>query len=192
MAMLKKPKWEMVALRVAAGMSGTRAYREVYGCTQSAAASRASVLLRNVKVDERIRELCTEASSKCKEDGLLALAEKRRNLAQIWRCSLGDLVDENGQPMIEKINALPAWCISEFKVTETCHVRGKRNPTRVLRRSYKLKLTDKIWALQVDNELSGDASGSADEPAEERIARRNRVNAMLRTMPAHGGAPAAP
>ncbi len=183
------PRAELFALLVAMGAAGVDAYMKAYDSrNRRSASASASALLAKVSVSERVASLRQEHFKQVSDAGFLTLDETRRGLAQIWRCSLADLIDDKGRLRIDQVRKLPAWCIGKFEVTETSYTRGSKRPTTVTKRHCKLELTDKLRAVQIDAELRGDKPPDLDDtPTAERIARRKRALAFLAKLPGHGG-----
>ncbi len=201
--MLDNVKHEMFALRVALlGMALSAAYREVYQTeSDETARTLGSKLSTKLDVAERILELRRAAASQAVPGSFLSINEKRSILADVVRASLPALLDEDGCLDIEAVKALPPWIVHEFEVTETEDfaldgetktetevTRGIENPVTTVRRRYRIKLTDKLRALELDNVLSGDAPEvvQGEDPG-VGMARRQRALAMLARLPGHGG-----
>jgi hypothetical protein len=188
---LSNARHELFALQVALGMMAVDAYLAAFrtkGMKRSVATVCASKLLRSAKVEARVSELRAAHFAQVSKDGFLSLEEKRRGLADIWRCKLSECMDEDGNLIVAKVRALPAWCIQKWRVVETTTFRGKKVVTKIVRRTAELELTDKLRAVTVDNELLGLVPPSqGDESPEEQNARRKRAFALLRTLPGHGG-----
>jgi hypothetical protein len=173
---------EQFAMRVAFGWTQARAYIEAFGKhTQDSATTLASRLAREPEVAARINEIRREHSARCIDAGYLSLDEKRRALAQIFRCDMGALLDDDGCIDISAVKQLPAWCLNELEVNE------RELPGGVVIRKFKIKLTDKLRALELDNDLAGlKPDGDAEESPEEARKRRARAVAQLHALPGHG------
>jgi len=118
----------------------TRAYKDVYKCSLKAAESGGSRLLRNAKVQERIKELEKPAIKKAEVTAERVIDE----LAKIGFSDITDFLRMQGENGIslELLENLPrelTACISEITEYET--VTGLKR--------YKFKLHDKVKALEL-------------------------------------------
>ena len=157
----KKPlntRQERFAQLVAQGIPAAQAYVEAgYTCRGNSAAVNGFYLLRTPRVEARVAEIQELAASL--GIALLTIVEKRRFLAEVVRTPAGSVGPES-------------WLCQAFYEK----VKGGRNQdgeTVLLRR--RVKMPDKLRAIELDSKLAGHFPKAAAE-AVEAVARPVKVN----------------
>ena len=85
----------------------------------------------------------------------LTVEEKRRILAQIARVNIQEFMDDNGAfNAYQARRKLPGCAIQEFTIEETIRTDKQANE-EVLKRKIKIKLVDRLKAIQMDSTLAG-------------------------------------
>jgi hypothetical protein len=131
MPVLKNQKHEKFAQRIALGEAAGAAYRKVYQAKAVAAEAAGSRLLRNVKVSARVAEI----QGKAADETVLSLIERRRFLADVVRTPI-EKIDESS-PLAQSY---------EFTTI----------PGDEARTLHKIKVPDKLKAIELDSRLAGD------------------------------------
>lgn len=187
MPSLSNQRHEMFALKVAAGMMATSAYKELYpDCsTENAVRAQSSKLLAHPNVAARVTEIRQELAARMTEEVFLTLEEKRRMLAQIARVDVVTLMDDAGNLDMQSLRQLPACVVQEVNITKKERTDKEGNTT--VTTYTKLKLVDRLRAMEMDTDLTGDGPIEQPETTGEKIARAQRAKAMLRKLPGHGG-----
>ena len=90
-----------------------------------------------------------------KPSEFLTVEEKRRILAQIARVNIQEFMDDNGAfNAYQARRKLPGCAIQEFTIEETIRTDKQANE-EVLKRKIKIKLVDRLKAIQMDSTLAG-------------------------------------
>ncbi|RKY05564.1 MAG: hypothetical protein DRP56_08820 [Planctomycetota bacterium] len=135
------PKQEAFCHEFVIDRNGTRAYKKVYKCSVKAAEAGASRLLRNVKVQARVKEL----ESKVFKTADITAERVIQEIGKIAFSNIGDFVDitnDGGSVSMKFLKNLTTEqmsCISEITEFET--VSGLKR--------FKFKLHDKLKALEL-------------------------------------------
>jgi hypothetical protein len=134
---------------VAEGKTYGEAHQRAYGVDQPTARKLGSRLMTKADILSRVRELRRPLL----EDSLLSLDEKRRRLAAIVKVDVMALITDAGELDLEAAQALPPYVLQDASVKVTRHRDG--SVTRVIR----VKVADKLKAIELDNELAGHGRG---------------------------------
>lgn len=103
----------------------------------------------------------------------LTLEEKRRMLTDIVQTNVMDYFKEDGSFDVDKArHNIPGWCVQDLSVDEVTRTDRKGNETTT--RKVRLRLVDRLKALEMDSVLAGHKDGSADEPSPEEKAKREQ------------------
>jgi len=127
-------------------MNASAAYRKVYDTkrmTSKSVNESASHLLKNPKVAARISEIVGKAS----EVAVIEIKKTLREIAKIAYVDLGNICDARGIPLrLNEMDEDTRGAIASYKVTTTTTGSG---PTAQVRVTYKIKLWDKLKALDM-------------------------------------------
>ena len=152
MPVLKNPKHERFAQAVATGSSGAEAYRKhVSGgkCSNATAEVTSCQMLRDgSKVALRVSELREELAERSKEKAFLSFDEKRNFFAMIVRTPIGEI--DHTSPLCQ----------------ERTYIVGQEED------SVKVKMPDKLRAIQLDNDLAVDGAEAGKNKALEIVIRK--------------------
>ncbi|WP_038164918.1 hypothetical protein [Verrucomicrobium sp. BvORR106] len=184
MPALANIRHETFALRVAAGALAAAVYRELFPrCSVAASNGSASELLSNPKVSARVKEIREEMAQQMQTEAYLSLDEKRRMLADIARVNVVTLMDDKGALDISKVRQLPPWCMQELTITE--HERTDKDGNTTTTRQIRVKMVDKLRAIELDTDLEG--TGKPPVNTNARIGATKRARDLLKKLPGHGG-----
>jgi hypothetical protein len=134
---------------VAEGKTYGEAYGQAYGTGPEVSRKLGSRLMTNGDIQRRVQEL----RHSIVEESLLSLEDKRRRLAAIVNTDLMALFTDDGELDLAAVQKLPPYVLKDVSVTEKRHRNG--GMTRVIR----IKIADKLRAIEMDNELAGHGMG---------------------------------
>ena len=145
-----KPTYQQFAERVAAGVVPSAVYGEVFGTSGSEACRKGALRMsRNVPVQAEILRIRREAE-KLAGGSVLTVLEKREYCALVVRTA------------ISKVDASSVLCqemtIVESEEHETPALPGMEDEVRVFT-TKKIKMVDKLRAIELDSKLAGDFGG---------------------------------
>ncbi len=147
----EKPKLNsrqhLVLINALKGMNQTDAYNAVYGKTIGSY-QRASELFRKAEFKAELEKHLNGQLAKV-EATVLSKGEKRQILANIARAQLADLLDEAGEPKLNK-NSPAMLALKEWYHRQ----RVDNNGNPIITKS--VKLLDPIAAIAEDNKMVGD------------------------------------
>jgi len=131
MAILKNQKHEKFAQIVASGESAGAAYRKVYHAKASTCETEGPAILRKPQVRKRVEEI----QSKAEDKTVMTLIERRRFLADVVRTPISEVTEESALAQSYEFITLPG----DYE-----------------RQLHKLKVPDKLKAIELDSRLAGD------------------------------------
>jgi len=138
---------KLVLINALKGMNQTDAYEAVYGFNPNNYTI-ASELFRKPHFKAELERL-QDKQLEIVNAQVLSKSEKRQILANFARAQLIDLIDEDGQPRIDK-NSPAVKALKEYYKKERFDKNG--NPIVIS----SLKLIDPIAAIMEDNKMTGD------------------------------------
>ena len=114
-----------------------------------------------------------KSKKKAKPADKLTLEEKRRMLTDIMQVNIMDYFNEDGSfDALKAQREIPGWCVQGLSVDEV--TRTDRNGNETTTRKVRLRLVDRLKALEMDSDLADRKDGSADEPSPEEKAKRDQ------------------
>lgn len=138
MAKLKNLKHEQFALEYSIELNATKAYRSVYGDNKGVEAN-ASRLLKNAKVQERVKELAVNKEKKAVVKSFNVIQE----LEKLAKARAIDVFDFTGETLtIKKLDDIPEDCQCAIESIETMQVGEFGTVTKV-------KFHSKLKALEL-------------------------------------------
>lgn len=138
-------KQERFCELVAEGRTYSEAYAVTYCVSRSVARRCGSRLMTSGDIQSRVHYLRRAVV----EDSLLTLEDKRRRLAAIVNLDVMSLFSDGGELDLDAVHQLPSYILQDFTVTE------KHNRDGSTTKEFRIKIADKLRALELDNKLAG-------------------------------------
>ncbi len=116
--------------------------------------------------------LPSKGAKKSQSAAALTLEEKQRMLADIVQLNVMDYFNEDGSFDVPRARrCIPSWCLQEFTVNEV--TRTDRSGNETTTRKIRLRVVDKLKALDMHSDLMGHKDSNADEPSPEEKAKQD-------------------